>query len=66
MASMTVQGDGTILAPLKYTSLLNWIGRLAYLGPISVNDTRMIVNNLYCLTELFAASKVLSAMAIIK
>lgn len=66
MALMTVQGDGTILVPLKYTRLLNCIGQLAYLGLISIHDTRTTVNNLYCLTALNAASKMLRAMAVIK
>lgn len=48
---MTVQGDGTILVRLRHTRLLNWVGQLAYLGLISVDDTRMIVNNLCCLIE---------------
>lgn len=63
---MTVQGDSTILVPLNYTRLLKWIGQLASLGLISVANTSTIVNNLWCLTELYAASKVLSTMAIIK
>lgn len=46
--------------------MLNWVGQLAYLGLISVDDTRMIVNNLYFLTELFAAIKTLSAVASVR
>lgn len=66
MALMTVQGDGTILVPLKYMRLLNCIGQLAYLDLISVDNTRTTVNNLYCLTALNDASKMLRVMAVIK
>lgn len=63
---MTVEGDGTILVPLKYVRLLNCIGQLAYLRLISMDNTRTTVNNLYCLIALNAASKMLRAMAVIK
>lgn len=66
MALMTVQGDGAVLVPLEYTRLLNCIGQLAYLGLINIDNTRTTVNNLYFLTALNAASKMLRAMAVIK
>lgn len=66
MALMTVQGDGTVLVPLKCTRLLNCIGQLAYLDLISIDNIRTTVNNLHCSTELNAASKILRAMAVIK
>lgn len=63
---MTVEGDGTILVSLKYTRLLNWLGQLVYLGLTCVDNTRMIVNNFCYSIVFYAASKMLSAMAIIK